>query len=155
RTMSNLEVTTVNNGRVVVAEAAITRLRNRLRGEVILPGDAGYEGIRRVWNGMVDKRPALIVRCAGAADVIGAVTFARDHDLLVSVRAGGHNIAGKAVAEGGLMIDLARVGRVQGDSAKQTARVDGGATLGDLDRATQVFGLATTAGVVTHTGVAG
>jgi hypothetical protein len=73
--MSNLEVTTVNNGRVVVAEAAITRLRNRLRGEVILPGDAGYEGIRRVWNGMVDKRPALIVRCAGAADVIGAVTF--------------------------------------------------------------------------------
>src|SRR4029450_2218020 len=119
------------------------------------PGDAGYEGIRRVWNGMVDKRPALIVHCAGAADVIGAVTFARDHDLLVSVRAGGHNIAGKAVAEGGLMIDLARMRSGQVDPAKQTARVDGGATLGGLDRATQVFGLATPAGVVTHTGVAG
>jgi hypothetical protein len=153
--MSDLEVTTVNDGRVVVAEAAVTQLRTRLHGEVILPGDAGYDSTRRVWNGMVDKRPALIVRCAGAADVIGAVTFARDHDLLVSVRAGGHNIAGKAVAEGGVMIDLAGMRSVQVDPAKRTARVDGGATLGDLDRATQVFGLATTAGVVTHTGVAG
>src|SRR5262245_6297464 len=153
--MSDLEVTTVNNGRVVVAEAAVTRLRTRLHGEVILAGDAGYDSTRRVWNGMVDKRPALIVRCAGVADVIDTVTFARDHDLLVSVRAGGHNIAGKAVAEGGLMIDVARMRSVEVDPAKRTARVDGGATLGDLDRATQAFGLATTAGVVTHTGVAG
>jgi hypothetical protein len=153
--MASLEVTTVNDGRVVVAEAAVTRLRTTLHGEVILPGDAGYDSTRRVWNGMVDKRPALIVRCAGAADVIHAVTFARDHGLLVSVRAGGHNIAGKAVAEGGVMIDLARMRSVLVDPAKRTARVDGGATLGDLDRATQAFGLATTAGVVTHTGVAG
>src|SRR5262245_42156265 len=105
--MSDLEATTINKGRVVVAEAAVTKLRSRLHGHVILPGDAGYDSTRRVWNGMVDKRPALIVRCAGAVDVIRAVTFARDHDLLVSVRAGGHNIAGKAVADGGLMIDLA------------------------------------------------
>jgi FAD/FMN-containing dehydrogenase len=113
--MSDLEVTTVNDGRVVVAEAAVTQLRTRLHGEVILPGDAGYDSTRRVFNGMVNKRPALIVRCAGAADVISAVTFARNHDLLVSVRAGGHNIAGKAVADGGLMIDLAQMRSVQVD----------------------------------------
>jgi FAD/FMN-containing dehydrogenase len=127
-------------------------LRARLRGELLFPGDARYDNARRVWNGMVDKRPALIVRCSGVADVIGAVTFARAHNLLVSVRAGGHNIAGKAVCDGGLMIDLSGMRSVRVDPLKRTARVEGGATLGDLDHETQVFGLAPTAGVVTHTG---
>ncbi len=104
---------------------------------------------------MIDKRPALIARCAGVADVIDAVIFARDHDLLVSVRGGGHNIAGKAVCSGGLMIDLSRMRHIHVDPVNRTARVEGGAILGDLDRETQAFGLATTAGVVTHTGVAG
>lgn len=153
--MSDLEVTTIDNGRIVVTAAAVTQFRTKLRGELILPSDAGYDSSRRVFNGMVDKRPALIVRCAGAIDVIAAVRFARDHELLVSIRAGGHNIAGKAVCDGGLMIDLARMRGVQVDPIMRTARVEGGATLGDLDRATQAFGLATTAGVVTHTGVAG
>jgi FAD/FMN-containing dehydrogenase len=104
---------------------------------------------------MIDKRPALIVRCAGAGDVVDAVRFAREHDLLASVRGGGHNIVGKAVCDGGLMIDLSGMRRVQVDPVKRTARVEGGALLGDLDREAQVFGVATTAGVVTHTGVGG
>jgi len=126
-----------------------------VQGELLRPGDEGYEETRKVWNGMIDKRPALIVRCRGLADIIAAVTFAREHNVLVSVRGGGHNIAGKAVCSGGLMIDLSRMRSVQVDPFKRTARVEGGATLGDLDRQTQAFGLATTAGVVTHTGVVG
>lgn len=104
---------------------------------------------------MVDKRPGLIVRCAGTADVMVAVRFARKHDVEVSVRGGGHNIAGKSVSEGGLMIDLSGMRSVQVDPATRTARVEGGATLRDLDHETQAFGLATTGGVVSHTGVAG
>jgi FAD/FMN-containing dehydrogenase len=99
--------------------------------------------------------PALIAQCASTTDVVDVVNFARDHDLLVSVRGGVHNIAGKSVCERGLMIDLSRMNRVNIDRQRQTARVDGGAKLGDLDRATQAFGLATTAGVVSTTGVAG
>jgi FAD/FMN-containing dehydrogenase len=122
---------------------------------MLLPSDDRYDETRKVWNGMIDKRPALIARCAGVADVIATVTFARDYNLLVSVRSGGHSIAGKAVCNGGLMLDLSRMRGIQADPVTRTARVEGGATLGDLDRATQAFGLATTAGVVTHTGVAG
>ncbi len=153
--MSDLQVMTITEGRIVLADTAVQQLRARLRGELLLPSDARYDDTRKVWNGMVDKRPALIFRCAGVADVIHAVKFARDHNLLVSVRGGGHNIAGKAVCDGGLMIDLARMRSVHVDLVKRTARVEGGATLGDLDHETQAFGLATTAGVVTHTGVAG
>src|SRR6266851_2932640 len=152
--MSDLQVMTITEGRIVLADTAVQQLRARLRGELLLPSDARYDDTRKVWNGMVDKRPALIFRCAGVADVIHAVKFARDHNLLVSVRGGGHNIAGKAVCDGGLMIDLARMRSVHVDLVKRTARVEGGATLGDLDHETQAFGLATTAGVVTHTGVA-
>lgn len=127
----------------------------RIRGEVLGPNDAGYDAARKVWNGMVDKRPGLIVRCAGTADVMVAVRFARKHDVEVSVRGGGHNIAGKSVSEGGLMIDLSGMRSVHVDPATRTARVEGGATLRDLDHETQAFGLATTGGVVSHTGVAG
>jgi FAD/FMN-containing dehydrogenase len=122
---------------------------------MLRPGARDYDGVRKVWNGMIDKRPALIVRCAGTSDVGDAVTFAREHELLVSVRGGGHNIAGASVCERRIMIDLSRLNGVKVDAERCTARVDGGAKLGDLDRATQAFGLATTARVVSTTGVGG
>jgi hypothetical protein len=153
--MSSFEMSTRTGGQIVLEEAAAQKLKASLRGELLRPGDATYDEIRRVWNGMIDHRPALIARCAGTADVIETVTVARDYDLLVSVRGGGHNIAGKAVCTGGLMIDLSRMRGVAVDPLDRTARVEGGATLGELDAATQASGLATTAGVVTHTGVAG
>lgn len=126
-----------------------------LQGEVLLPDDSGYDRARTVWNAAVDKRPALIVRCNDADDVTAAVRFARQHEILTSIRCGGHNIAGKAVVENGLMIDLTPICSVLVDPVNKTATVGGGAALGDLDRATQEYGLATTAGVVTHTGVGG
>lgn len=153
--MSDLQVTMTTGGYTILEETVVHQLMASLRGELLLPSDARYDETRKVWNGMIDKRPALIVRCAGVADVIDAVKFARDHSLLVSVRGGGHNIAGKAVCDGGMMIDLSRMRSVHVDPVKRTAHVDGGATLGDLDHETQAFGLATTLGVVTHTGVAG
>jgi FAD/FMN-containing dehydrogenase len=153
--MSTLPAITTTGGHTILEETAVRQLQASLRGELLLPSTDRYDETRKVWNGVIDKRPALIARCAGAADVLAAVTFARDHDLLVSVRGGGHSVAGKAVCNGGLMIDLARMKEIQINPVTRTARVAGGALLGDLDRATQVFGLATTAGVVTHTGVAG
>jgi FAD/FMN-containing dehydrogenase len=146
---------TTAGGATVVEEARVATFSSRLRGELLRPGHDGYEGARKVWNGMIDRRPALIVRCAGVGDVVDAVRFARERDLLVSVRGGGHNIAGKAVCDGGLVIDLSGMRSVHVDPAKRRARVEGGALLGDLDREAQVFGLATTSGVVTHTGVGG
>ena len=104
--MATLPAITTTGGHTVLGETAVRQLQASLRGELLLPSNDRYEETRKVWNGMVDKRPALIARCAGAADVIAAVTFAREHDLLVSVRGGGHSVAGKAVCNGGLMIDL-------------------------------------------------
>jgi FAD/FMN-containing dehydrogenase len=153
--MADVTLSTAAGGETVVRETTVAALSSRLRGEVLRPGDNGYEGARKVWNGMIDKRPALIVRCAGISDVVDAIRFGREHDLLASVRGGGHNIAGKAVCSGGLMIDLSAMRSVQIDPVKRTARVEGGALLGDLDHEAQVHGLATTAGVVTHTGVGG
>jgi hypothetical protein len=153
--MATLPAITTTGEHTVLGETTVRQLQASLRGELLLPSHDRYDETRKVWNGMVDKRPALIARCTGAADVIAAVTFAREHNLLVSVRGGGHSVAGKAVCNGGLMIDLARMKAIQTDPVTQTARVEGGALLEDLDRATQAFGLATTAGVVTHTGVAG
>ncbi|HYU19383.1 MAG TPA: FAD-binding oxidoreductase [Chloroflexota bacterium] len=126
-----------------------------LRGELLRPGDEGYDSVRKVWNGMIDHRPALIVRCAGVADVIAAVKFAPQRNLLVSVRGGGHNIAGKAVCDGGLMIDLSPMKGIHVDPVGRTARAEGGVTLGELDHETQAFGLATTVGIVPTTGIAG
>ncbi len=142
-------------GTTELSAVHIGNLRGRLAGEVLLPDDPGYDSARTVWNAAVDKRPALILRCANAVDVTEAVRFARAHEILISVRCGGHNIAGKAVAENGLMIDLTHICDVHVDPANKTADVGGGAALGALDRATQKHGLATTAGVVTHTGVGG
>jgi hypothetical protein len=135
--------------------AAVERLRGRFRGALLRPNEEGYDEARRVWNGAIDRRPALIARCAGADDVVEAVRFARERDLLVSVRGGGHAVAGHAVRDGGLMIDLSLMKAVRVDPVARTARAAGGMLLGELDRATQRVGLATTAGVVSHTGIAG
>jgi hypothetical protein len=139
----------------VLDEEAITGFVASMRGPVLRPGDPDYDATRAIQNGLIDRRPGLIARCTGAADVIAAVNFARTHGLLLSVRGGGHNVAGNAVCEGGLMLDLSLMRGIHVDAAARLARVQGGATWGDLDRETQVFGLAAPGGVVSTTGVAG
>jgi FAD/FMN-containing dehydrogenase len=124
-------------------------------GEVVLPGSASYDGHRSVWNAMVDHRPSVIARCASAADVAAAVHFGRAEGLEIAVKGGGHGVAGHCVPDGGLMIDLGPIGAVDLDPDARMARVGGGALLGSLDRASEPFGLATTAGNVSHTGVGG
>ncbi|WP_022894435.1 FAD-binding oxidoreductase [Agromyces subbeticus] len=132
-----------------------TILRDAIRGRVLEPGDIDYDEARTVWNGMIDRRPRYIVQCLDADDVAEAVRFAANEHLDISVRCGGHGIVGHAVAHDGLMIDLQPMGAVTVDPAGRRARVQGGALLGELDRAAQRFGLATTAGNVSHTGVGG
>jgi FAD/FMN-containing dehydrogenase len=138
-----------------VASEELEALAANLGGALIRPGEAEYESACEIWNGMIDRRPALIVRPANAEDVAASVTFARGHDLPLAVRGGGHGVAGHALCDGGLMIDLRAMNGVEVDPDRRTARVAGGCTLGDADRETQRFGLATPLGVVTATGVAG
>ena len=138
-----------------VAEAAIDDLRSTLSGAVITPSDAAYDPARQAWNGMVDKRPALVAQCADAHDVATAIGFARRHGLEIGVKCGGHSVLGMSIPDGGLMIDLSRMNEVQIDPEARLAQVGGGALLGDLDRASAKHGLATTAGNVSHTGVGG
>ncbi len=145
----------VATGRLTLDEAAVQDFTASLRGEVLRPTDEGYDEARTIHNGMIDRRPTLIARCAGVADVMASVQFARDQQLLVSVRCGGHGIAGFSVCDGGLMIDLSHMRGVRVDAARQTARAEGGATWGDFDHETQAFGLATTGGVARPTGIAG
>ncbi len=134
---------------------AVDALRATFRGDVILPGDPGYDDARAMWNGFFDRKPAIICQCVGNHDVIQAVNFAREHQLLTSIFGGGHNSAGNAVCDDGLVIDLSRMRRCWVDPEGQTARVDGGALLADVDHETQLFGLAVPAGIVSHTGVGG
>jgi FAD/FMN-containing dehydrogenase len=135
--------------------AAVASLRRSIAGEVFTAGDAGYDGARAVWNAMIDRHPAVIVRCKGTADVIGAVRFAGERDLPVSIRGGAHNVAGLAVCDDGVMIDLSAMRGVRVDPDRRRAWVEGGATWGDVDREAQVFGLATPGGMISDTGVAG
>ncbi len=139
----------------MIDNGAFQRFRTAFRGALLRPPEEGYDEARRVWNGAIDRKPALIARCAGSDDVVAAVRFARDHDLLVSVRCGGHSIAGHGVCDRGLMIDLSLMKAVRVDPGTQTAWVAGGALWSDFDKATQPFGLATTGGIISHTGVGG
>ncbi len=139
----------------ILSDDAVARFSSTLRGELIQPSDAGYDDARKVYNGMIDKRPALIARCANVADVITAVTFAREHDLILAVRGGGHNGAGLGIVDDGLVIDLSPMNGVRVDPAARTARVEGGAKLGDLHHASHAFGLATPSGIISTTGVGG
>jgi FAD/FMN-containing dehydrogenase len=138
-----------------IAKETIQLLKSELRGPVILPDDPGYDEARSIWNAMVDKRPAAIARCTGAADVMHAVQVAKDQGLLVSVRSGGHNIAGSALCDDGLTIDLSGMKSVRIDPGARLAYVEPGATLGDFDHEAQAFGLATSLGINSTTGVAG
>ena len=141
--------------KAVGAALPIADVRMRFRGALLRPGEEGYEEARRVWNGSIDRRPALIARCAGADDVATAVRFARERDLPVSVRGGGHSIAGHAVCDGGVMIDLSLMKAITVDAEQRTARAAGGVLWSEFDRATQQMGLATTGGIISHTGIAG
>lgn len=140
---------------VVLEQAAIQELKASLRGALLLSGDAGYDQARRVLNESIDRHPALIVQPTGVADVRTAVTFAREYDLLLAVKCGGHSTSGKSTCEGGMQIDLSRFRGVRVDPAARRAYVDGGSLLGDLDHEAMALGLVTTAGTVSHTGVGG
>jgi FAD/FMN-containing dehydrogenase len=153
--MRDLRVTTTTGADTVLEGTVVEAFKGSLRGELLCPDDEGYDSSRKVFNAMIDKRPALIVRCAGTADVITAVTFARTHDLLVSVRGGGHSIAGKAVYDGAVLIDLSSLKGLRVDPTRRIAHAQPGLRLGEFDRETQAFGLATPLGVVTNTGIAG
>src|SRR5687768_4524588 len=153
--MPTLEANRVTEPRIPFSAEAADAFRNSMRGAVLSPADVQYDDVRQVWNGLIDRRPALIARCTGTADVIAAINFARIHGLLVAVRGGGHNVAGAAVCDGGLMIDLSLMKGIHVDPNRRTARAQAGVTWGDLDRETQVFGLATPGGIVSTTGIAG
>jgi len=124
-------------------------------GTLIRPGDSEYEAARQIWNGAIDRRPAMIVRCRSGADAAAALRHAQEHSLPLAIRGGGHNVAGSALCDGGVVIDFSEMRRVEIDPERKTARVEPGALWGDLDAAAQADGLATPAGIVTHTGVAG
>src|SRR5262250_758444 len=154
--MSGITAITRNGtGTITLAEEVFSAFRTGHRGPCVTAADPGYDNARVIWNGLADKRPAIIARCSGAADVIDAVNFARKHELLVAVRGGGHNVAGNAICDGGIVIDLSGMNSVRVDPTSRTARVGGGAILGNVDRETQAFGLAAPLGVVSLTGVAG
>ncbi len=139
----------------ITHDDALDTLKARFSGTILLPGDDGYEDTRRVHNGMIDRRPAVIARCMGTADVVDALAFGLERDLQISVRGGGHNVAGRAVCDGGLMIDLAPMKGIWVDPGRRRVRAQAGVTWGEFNRATQLHGLATTGGAVSSTGIAG
>ena len=138
-----------------MSDIDIKSFRSGFNGRVYEPADVGYDEARRIWNASVSKRPKVIARCSGVADVIAAVNFGRATNLLTAVRGGGHNVGGRALCDNGLVIDLSAMKSVFVDDATQRVRVQGGATLGDMDRETHVFGLAVPCGIVPKTGIGG
>ena len=150
-----ITATTLEGTRTALHETDVDSLRQNLRGDLVVPGEGKYEEARRVWNGNVDRRPALIARCLGVADVQQAVNFARTFGLLVSVRGGGHSAPGYGTNEGGLVIDLSLMRGIRVDPDARTVQAQGGALWRDLDHETQAFGLATTGGTVSNTGLVG
>ena len=153
--MAELRIATLSGDFTVIGEAEVEDFRGSLYGEALILGDDGYDGARRIWNAMIDKRPAMIAQCSGTADVINSVNFARENNLLISVRGGGHNFPGNSVCNDGLMIDLSRMTGVRVDPAARTVRAQGGTKWGAFDHETQAFGLATTGGTDVDTGIAG
>ena len=153
--MKSMSLTTLEHGSKTIDAGALEAFAAQLRGTLLTEGDPAYDEARTIWNGMIDRRPGVIVRCVGAADVVNAVNFARENNILVAVRGGGHNIAGNAVCDGGLVIDLSEMKSVRVDIAAQRAWVGPGATLADVDRETQAFGLAVPTGINSTTGIAG
>jgi len=151
----DIEAVTGSGARVSLGKSALQELRDSLRGALLLPDQPGYDEARRVLNGSIDKHPALVVQPSGTADVRTAVTFARDHGLLLAVKCGGHSYAGKSTCDGGMQIDLSRFRGVRVDPLARTAYVAGGSLLGELDHEAMALGLVTTAGTVSHTGVGG
>lgn len=154
-TMSEIRAVTHSGEPMGLETSVVSAFSDGLRGGVLLPGAAGFDRARRIWNGMIDRQPALIARCIGTADVVRAVRFAREHDVLTAIRGGGHNVAGNAVCDGGLMIDLSPMRGVHVDPDNSRAHAGGGTTWGDFDVETQLHGLATTGGLISDTGVAG
>jgi FAD/FMN-containing dehydrogenase len=152
---SDVRAVTAAGGEVVLPQAAVQALSDSLRGRLLLPGSDGYDVARSVTNGSIDMHPALVAQCAGASDVAEAVNFARDNELLLAVKCGGHSYAGKSTCDDGLQIDLSGLQGVRVDPIARTARVAGGSLLGAMDQETMGFGLVTTAGTVSHTGVGG
>ncbi len=155
RLRKDVSAVTLDGGEITLAKAAVKELAGSLNGALLMPGMDHYDDARALWNGMFRRQPALIAQCSGPADVMQAVNFAREHNLLLAVRGGGHSIAGKSVCEGGLMIDLRHMNGVHVDRQRKTARVEGGALLKNLDHETIPLGLATTSGTVSHTGAGG
>ncbi|MFN8633136.1 MAG: FAD-binding oxidoreductase [Chloroflexota bacterium] len=153
--MTSLHVGDTRTVESVVDDAAIEKLKASVRGQVLRPVDPTYDDARKIWNGMIDRRPAVIVKCSGVADVIEAVNFARDQQLRLAVRGGSHSAAGHAMCDGGLVIDLCGLKAVRIDQRLRTAIAQGGLTWGEFDRETQALGLATTGGTVTNTGIGG
>ena len=153
--MSGLTFKTFSGSSTTLDPSVAKDLATKVQGEILTADSPGFDKVRAVWNAMIDRKPALIARCKSTDDVVACVKFAKQHDLLVAVRGGGHNIAGNAVCEGGLLIDLSLMRAVKVDAAKQTAHVEGGALLGDFDQAAQAHGLATPLGINSTTGVAG
>ena len=139
----------------MVDEATVEQFKAGLRGELIQPGDSDYDEARKVFNGSIDKHPSMIARCADVADVITCVNFARENDVLLAIRGGGHNGGGLAVADDALVIDLSSMRGVRVDPEERTVRVEGGARWGDVDHASHAFGLAVPTGIISTTGVAG
>lgn len=150
-----IQIRASDGGMVQVSAEILQAFQAGFRGPVLAPDAAGYDEVRSIWNGMIDRRPGLIVRCSGTADVVHAVKFAHRHQFLLSVRSGGHNISGLAVCDGGLMIDLSLMKGIWVDRAGRTVRAQAGCTLGDVDRETQLHGLAAVLGFVSTTGIAG
>jgi FAD/FMN-containing dehydrogenase len=153
--MAELRIVTLAGTDSALDEGEVEQFASRLRGELLRSGDAEYEEARQLWNGVIDRRPALIVRSAEVGDVIDSVDFARENDLLVAVRGGGHNVAGTASADGGLVIDLSAMKEIEVDPERRTVRAGAGVTIGELDEETQKHGMATPMGLVSETGIAG